>query len=77
MMAISMIKPVRLRPTTPRGVRAALQPAEIHGWRAIRLVPRGETPVTLGAAIAMAYLAIRRRGVASSAMTSVMMFIST
>jgi fructoselysine-6-P-deglycase FrlB-like protein len=58
-------------------VRAACQAAESHGCRAIPLVVRGEVPVTLGAATAMAYLAIRRRGVASSAMTSVMMFIST
>jgi hypothetical protein len=62
-------------PIAPRGVRTADQSTDVHGR--LRAGRAGRGRAAGGAFTAMAYLAILRRGVASKAITSVTMFMTT
>ena len=67
-------------PIMPRGVRTAAHSTDAHWWRRIGCAFCGGVLAASGAGGAsavMGYLAILRRGVAISAITSVTMFMTT
>ena len=74
MTATATTKPARPSPVAPRGVRAADPTEASHWWRRIRSA-RG--PGTVMGTRPPSYLGILCRGVTSSAMTSVTMFMNT
>jgi len=77
MMATSVTADASPSPMPPRGVRTAVSSSAAHWCRRRRLAGGLVTRVAAGGLTDTGYLATLRRGVASRAMTSAMMFTTT